>query len=840
MNNDNIEQWKQRLTTDNDIQAIFKDVKNLKGSNGKFTGLCPFHAEKTPSFSITKDKGIILYHCFSCGEAGNIIQYIQKTENVDFNEAVKRIADLTNRDLPEGFLSGNQRTAKEKTPLEIANEYFLSKKELAREYLESRYKDNDPGFIDWLIDNDYIGFYDSKEALKKHFQDNGINDITKTGIHDLLIGRIIFTYKDRNKNIISLTGRKLNNDDNDKTGKYVNHSGAELTDFYNADNIPHNPKNLIVCEGFFDCLRLTYYGFENVIATGTNRINNKQIALLKNNDKINSITLYINADNAGDTGAYKTIKALINDKDIYVLPLPANTDISDVDEYITKHGIDKFNEYKDKAILPAGKWVIKYLTLWQKADKVDIKREINKDDFNEIINKIKKEKNKEQFKNAYTLNENDIYVLKTINDDDKKTIKDILKSITYKYLIHKNEKDRKEALNECKQFIASLKKHTDIKEANNILQSIYQEYDIDFLTSEILRDRETKNYKQDFKNYNDKLKEFLDNGDLEQAEKLEKPARPLINIIPLDDYLNEKHKRELNRNTDELLGYKLTEKFKRLEKNLDGIQQGLYIIGAKYNAGKTAFLCNLFDSLIKANSDLTGLYISLDDNKDIIINRLIAIKTGIELNQVQKKQVFPGHQDKINEAYEYLIDLYRANRINIKDISECNNVNTLKSLIIQTNKKANNKLFIVIDGLYNLDVNAESDDTRKENIERANVLKQLSDVFKIPVIATAELRKKNPGKDSTHTDPTPDDLMETGKFAYNANLVLLLSYETKDEITKEEATLKMQYAKNKLSSHRNDDYLTFNRKCSIITEMDKPGSKEKSKDDLQDNKRKLV
>jgi len=280
--------------------------------------------------------------------------------------------------------------------------------------------------------------------------------------------------------------------------------------------------------------------------------------------------------------------------------------------------------------------------------------------------------------------------------------------------------------------------------------------------------------------------------------------------------LFDKQPREEARDPDKPLGYPLS-KFETLSKNIDGIRPGFYIIGAETTVAKTAFLCNLTLDLLETagNENLTGLYYSLDDSKDVIINRLLSIKTDLLLNQVERKQKVKADQEALKGAYAELATLSQDHRLFIRDVSEINNIEDLQ---LDIRRKLNRKLFVVIDGLYNLDVGEGAGDTRRENIERANRLKALVDTYKIPVLCTGELRKKE-RKEGPDKPPTIHDLMETGKFAYNANLVLLLYPEKwEDYDNEDEAVLKMKYAKNKLSHYRLTDRLIFKRNTSRIAE----------------------
>ena len=300
-------------------------------------------------------------------------------------------------------------------------------------------------------------------------------------------------------------------------------------------------------------------------------------------------------------------------------------------------------------------------------------------------------------------------------------------------------------------------------------------------------------------------------GFLETLEVLsEGPQEP-----NLGEYLRKKYDLSQTREPDIPLGYFLTT-FKPLQENIDGVQPGLYIVGADTSYGKTSFVANLYLDLLQSNRDLTGIYFSLDDNKDIIINRLLAILSGLPINLIQKRIDDETPLKKLIKAYIELGELSSNQRLYIYDQADVDHVNKLEAHI---KKNLRRKLFVVVDGLFNLDVEEGMDGSiRGLNIERANALKRLVDLYQIPLICTAELRKSSKGDSSKI--PTPDDIMETGKFKYNANLILLLYPEDKEAYDNEDKPiLKIKYAKNKLSHYRKTDQVTFLRSCSRMKDM---------------------
>jgi len=294
------------------------------------------------------------------------------------------------------------------------------------------------------------------------------------------------------------------------------------------------------------------------------------------------------------------------------------------------------------------------------------------------------------------------------------------------------------------------------------------------------------------------------------------------NTTNLSKHLQEKYERE-RQSEKELLGYPL-DKFRTLARHLDGIQSGFYIIAAETSSGKTALATNLLVDILLTNPETSGLYFSLDDNKNVIINRMLGILSGLDLNQVQRKQHIALAQDLIADAYKTLLRLSDEGRLNIVDISETNDITTLETLIKKHPNR--NSLVVVIDGLYNLTVSEKAENIRADNIDRANKIKALVDTYQIPIICTGELRKKMKSKQNADFTPDLSDMMETGKFSYNANAVLLLYPESRELYKlQEDPILVIDYGKNKLSHFKGVQKVTFKASRGIIEEIYESDSK---------------
>jgi len=272
-----------------------------------------------------------------------------------------------------------------------------------------------------------------------------------------------------------------------------------------------------------------------------------------------------------------------------------------------------------------------------------------------------------------------------------------------------------------------------------------------------------------------------------------------------------KYQDEKNR-TGKLLGFPLT-KFKSLCENIDGVQPGLYLIGAETNVGKTAMLTNVSIDMIESNPDVRAAYFSMDDSWNVIANRLLGILTEIDLNLVQRRQTNDPDTLKLKNAYDYLIDLADHDRLTIKDLGEVSNYDHIEAVIREL---SDDNFAVFLDGLYNVEVSSNGKSIREANIERANKLKMLVDTYNVPIVCTAELRKKSREEGKSKAS-TIHDFMETGKFGYNANVAWILSSKYAD-VGLDKTPVTLKYEKNKLSHFKGGQELTFIRSKGIIKE----------------------
>lgn len=284
-----------------------------------------------------------------------------------------------------------------------------------------------------------------------------------------------------------------------------------------------------------------------------------------------------------------------------------------------------------------------------------------------------------------------------------------------------------------------------------------------------------------------------------------KKDEPVQTVIPFYKGFEEQFLLDDTRDPNKLLGFPLT-KFKELAGHVDGLQRGFYLLGAESNVGKTAVLTNMCLDVLETNPDVTVVYFSLDDSRKYTAYRFLSIMTQLGINETHKQQTDPVKQLLLESGRKDILDLARSGRLIVKDTSEVCTIDELKAVIKDIPHKS--KLVVIIDGLYNLEVGERfKGGIREENIERTRQLKLLVDTYGIPILTTGELRKKakDEGKDKA---PTVHDLMETGKFAYNANVVWLL-YSKAADLSSDEPILTLEYVKNKLSDYKGVQFLSF-------------------------------
>lgn len=355
------EDFIEEVRRNNDIVQVISEYINLKRTGRNYQGLCPFHAEKTPSFSVNVDKQ--LFHCFGCKAGGNIFNFLMKIENIEFYEAVELLANRAGIPLPQ---QENEALKNEKDYLYeanlLANRYFhylLCKTkvgEQARNYLEKRgIKPETWGkFRLGYAANQWDGLL---KALRKRKIKEGV--LTKaglvvaktqgTGYYDRFRQRLIFPILDLRGRVIGFGGRVLD----DSLPKYLNspetilfNKSKNLYGLYYAQGKIREKKQVLIVEGYLDFLSLYQGGIENVVASLGTALTIEQAKLLARYAK-EAIVAY-DGDTAGETAALKGLEILqAQGLQVKILPLPQG---EDPDSFLQKEGKDKFLALVEKAL----------------------------------------------------------------------------------------------------------------------------------------------------------------------------------------------------------------------------------------------------------------------------------------------------------------------------------------------------------------------------------------------------------------------------------------------------------------------------------------------------------
>ena len=346
------------IKSNNDIVDIISQYVILKRSGRNFLGLCPFHKEKTPSFSVSADKQI--FHCFGCGIGGDVISFICKIDNVNYKEAIEILAEKAGIPLP---ISDNTNDTKKEMLKQkiyeinelVANFYhqnlYTSIAKPAQEYVKKRKLDNN------TLKKFMIGYSTGGNEVYKLLKEKGFTEeqilasnlVKKTnyGYNDVYKNRLMFPIQDIRNRYIAFGGRVLDN----SLPKYINSpEGIVYSKGKNlyALNIAKGTKldKIIMVEGYMDAVSLHQRGIPNAVASlGTSLTEGQARLLRKYTEKV--IIAY-DSDGAGQTATLRGLEILTSAGcDVRILQMEG---AKDPDEYVIKYGNGRFNMLVDNAI----------------------------------------------------------------------------------------------------------------------------------------------------------------------------------------------------------------------------------------------------------------------------------------------------------------------------------------------------------------------------------------------------------------------------------------------------------------------------------------------------------
>jgi DNA primase len=346
-----------------DIFDVVSDVVRLKKTGQNHIGLCPFHSEKTPSFTVNQGKQI--FHCFGCGEGGDVFGFIMKTDNLSYPEAIRALAGRSNIHIPETETGGNRVDGKsERERLYELNQIAMGfyekclknpgKGTPAGLYLTRRGMDSKTNAA-FRLGYAPAGWTNLLNYLRNKFPPEFIEKsgliIARDGgskTYDRFRNRIIFPIFDINSRVIGFGGRAVD----DATPKYLN---SPETPTYNkrrslyglniARQHCRDTNTVFIVEGYFDCITLHQFGLENTVATLGTALTIEQIRILKGYAE--KVILVYDSDAAGIKAAVRSVGLFMQqDVKARILVLP---DGHDPDSCIRSTGLDKFNKMASAA-----------------------------------------------------------------------------------------------------------------------------------------------------------------------------------------------------------------------------------------------------------------------------------------------------------------------------------------------------------------------------------------------------------------------------------------------------------------------------------------------------------
>lgn len=349
----------EEIRSKNDIVDVISSYVKLKKQGATYFGLCPFHNEKSPSFSVTPGKQ--MYYCFGCGEGGNVYSFIMKYENYSFLEAVKMLADRAGVTLPEAEYSEEEkRRADLKSSLLEINKkaamYFhhqlkTEKGQIGMRYFKERGLDDEIivrfglGYSNKTSDDLYrymktFGYSD--EILKE----SGLFSFSERGTFDKFWNRVMFPILDINSRVIGFGGRVMGEGE----PKYLNSPETKIFEksrnLYGMNYARVSRKSyLLICEGYMDVIALHRAGFTNAVAALGTAFTDQHAMLIKR--YVKEAVLTFDSDDAGRRAALRAIPIL--KRAGIAMKVLDMTPYKDPDEFIKNMGADEYQKRIDNA-----------------------------------------------------------------------------------------------------------------------------------------------------------------------------------------------------------------------------------------------------------------------------------------------------------------------------------------------------------------------------------------------------------------------------------------------------------------------------------------------------------
>lgn len=407
----------------NDIVDVISQYVTLKRKGRNFFGLCPFHNEKSPSFSVSPDKQI--FKCFGCGVGGNVFHFVSKVENISFGESVQMLAERAGVELPKSQNSEDEHTSILKSKVYEVNKaaaefyhqnLYKPTSKAGQEYIKKRKLDNN------TLKSFLIGYAGDNNELYAYLKSQGFNEEemlassligrSESGrYYDKFRHRIMFPIQDVRNRVIAFGGRVLD----DSKPKYINSpenivysKGRNLFGLNVAKRGTTGMlKRILIVEGYMDAISLYQRGITNVVASLGTALTDAQGRLLRRSSE--QVILGYDADGAGQTAIMRGMEILKNmGVDIRVLQISG---AKDPDEFVIKYGPDKFRKCMDNAISVVEykiKNLKKNLNLENTSDKIKFLNELAKT-LSEVDNTMEREVYVDNIARTYGISKEAIY-----------------------------------------------------------------------------------------------------------------------------------------------------------------------------------------------------------------------------------------------------------------------------------------------------------------------------------------------------------------------------------------------------------------------------------------------
>lgn len=471
----------------NDIVDVISQYVVLKRSGRNFFGLCPFHKEKSPSFSVSPDKQI--FHCFGCGVGGNVFHFVSKIENLSFRETIEMLAEKSGVELPT--LEGQEDTkllqlkSKVYEINKITAEFYHENlykptAKLAQEYVKKRKLDNN------TLKNFLIGYSGNYNELYTMLKQKGFTEeeilasslVNKTQdgkFIDRFRGRLMFPIQDTRNRVIAFGGRVLD----DSKPKYINSpenivysKGRHLFGLNVAKK--GDLKRIIIVEGYMDAISLHQRGISYAVASLGTAMTEAQGRLLRKSSQ--QVIIGYDSDGAGQAATMRGLEILQGlGCDVRILQIEG---AKDPDEFVIKYGPERFEKQVDKAISLVEykvKVLKNTLNIEHPNDKIKFLKEIAKV-LSKIDNEIEREVYAQKISSEYQVSKEAIYAEISKLENTSVTNKRVLESVKPRLQVKEESKVEEQVLKREKLIIYLLINYPE--ESYNRIKNVIRVEDI--------------------------------------------------------------------------------------------------------------------------------------------------------------------------------------------------------------------------------------------------------------------------------------------------------------------------------------------------------------------------